>query len=217
MLLQVTLRVTCEHRHDRYLQKSALARSFTCILAGQRGTCEYARSMTRNCECEYRRTRMLPCPAARHRGGTRSAGRRCGVGRCERRRRRCARVCVCAQTCGHAHARVSPCVGIAARTKDGIDVCMYVYVYKCMHCILYIYIYAYSCVRDGYGRSCGCTACNAHVRAIARADDAAVAITCARGYACRYSQRTRHLQDIYIHISTYIDAKSGYVNGYACV
>ncbi len=36
------------------------------------------------------------------------------------------------------------------------------------------------CVRDGYGRACGCTASNAHVRAIARGDDAAVAITRAR-------------------------------------
>ena len=49
-----------------------------------------------------------------------------------------ARARVCGQTCGHAHARSSTCVGIAARTKDGIYVCMYVYEYICM-CI-YIYI-----------------------------------------------------------------------------
>jgi hypothetical protein len=29
---------------------------------------------------------------------------------------------VCAQTCGHSHARMSPCVGIAARSKDGMYV-----------------------------------------------------------------------------------------------
>ena len=33
------------------------------------------------------------------------------------------RVRVCAQTCGHAPARVSTSVGIAARTKDGIYDC----------------------------------------------------------------------------------------------
>jgi hypothetical protein len=36
---------------------------------------------------------------------------------------------LCAQTYAHAHARVSTCVGIAARTKDGIYVCMYVCIY----------------------------------------------------------------------------------------
>ena len=36
-----------------------------------------------------------------------------------------ARVRVCAQTCGHAHARVCTCVGIAARSKDGLHVCMH--------------------------------------------------------------------------------------------
>jgi hypothetical protein len=52
---------------------------------------------------------------------------------------------VCAQTCGHAHVRASTCVGIAARSNDGIYVCMYVYVYLfmyiyvCMQCT-YIYI-----------------------------------------------------------------------------
>jgi hypothetical protein len=54
-----------------------------------------------------------------------------------------ARARVCAETCGHAHARASTCVGIAARTKDGIYVCMYtcIYIYVsisiCMH---YTYI-----------------------------------------------------------------------------
>jgi hypothetical protein len=52
-----------------------------------------------------------------------------------------ARSRVYAQTCGHAHARVPTCIGIAARTKDGLDVCMYVYVYKFMHCMLYIYMH----------------------------------------------------------------------------
>jgi hypothetical protein len=65
-------------------------------------------------------------------GGTRSAGLRCGAGRCARRDRRCARACLCAQTCGHAHARVCTCVGIAARTKDGI-LCMYLYI--CLYMI----------------------------------------------------------------------------------
>jgi hypothetical protein len=54
-----------------------------------------------------------------------------------------ARSRVCAQTCGHAHVRAPTCVGIAARTKDGIYVCMYTYMYIyvsisiCMH---YTYI-----------------------------------------------------------------------------
>jgi hypothetical protein len=36
-----------------------------------------------------------------------------------------------AQTCGHSHARVSTCVGIAVRTQDGLCayVCLYMYVY----------------------------------------------------------------------------------------
>ncbi len=46
-------------------------------------------------------------------------------------------------------------------------------------------MYGCTCVRDGYGRACGCIASHAHVRAIARADDAAVAITCTRGYVRR--------------------------------
>ena len=72
-----------------------------------------------------------------------------------------------------------------------------------------------SCARDGYGRACGCTVPDAHVRAIARADDAAVAITCARGYVRRYMQPTH--TSCAIHMYIYIDAKSGYVNGYARV
>jgi hypothetical protein len=39
-----------------------------------------------------------------------------------------ARARVYAQTCGHAHARVFPCVGKAARSKDGISVCMDMYI-----------------------------------------------------------------------------------------
>ena len=42
-----------------------------------------------------------------------------------------------------------------------------------------MYRYMSTCARDGYGRACGGTVPDAHVRAIARADDAAVAITCA--------------------------------------
>jgi hypothetical protein len=42
-----------------------------------------------------------------------------------------------------------------------------------------------TCVRDGYGRACGCTASHAHVRAIARADDAAVVYICIHD-ACMY-------------------------------
>ena len=76
-------------------------------------------------------------------GGTRSVGssmRRgplCAAATADARARECA------QTCGHAHARVCACVGIAARTKDGIYVCMYtcIYIYVsisiCMH---YTYI-----------------------------------------------------------------------------
>jgi hypothetical protein len=98
-----------------------------------------------------------------------------------------ARVCVCAQTGGPSHGRASTCVGVAARTKDGIYVCMYMYVFIYI-CMYYTYMYRYmcTCARDGYGRACGCSASHAHVRAIARADDAAVAITCASGYVRRY-------------------------------
>jgi hypothetical protein len=75
-------------------------------------------------------------------------------------------------------------VGIAARTKDGIYVCMFMYV--CIHiyvCIIHVCILVCMCLCERWdGRACGCTASHADVRAIARADDAAVAITCARGY-----------------------------------
>jgi hypothetical protein len=65
-------------------------------------------------------------------GGTRSVGRRC-ASRCARRRRRCARARVCAPTCGHAHARASTCVGIAALRKDGrMYACMNMYRYPCI-------------------------------------------------------------------------------------
>jgi hypothetical protein len=53
------------------------------------------------------------------------------------------RACVCAQTCGHSHARMSPCVGIAARSRDGIYDCKYIYV-------IYIYIYMYICMHYSY-------------------------------------------------------------------
>jgi hypothetical protein len=118
-------------------------------------------------------------------GGTRSAG--CSM----RRGPLCAagppmRACVWAQTCGRAHARASACVGTAAGMKDGIRACMYGYMHLSNWCVHYKYIYigicVLACVRDGYRRACGCTACTAHVRAIACAEDAAVAITCARGY-----------------------------------
>ncbi len=62
----------------------------------------------------------FPGPAARHHGrdalgGVFDAARAVARG--------------CAQTCEHAHARVLPCVGIAARSRDGLYVCVYMYVY----------------------------------------------------------------------------------------
>ncbi len=59
-----------------------------------------------------------------------------------------------------------------------------------------------TCVRDGYGRACCCGASLAHVRAIARADDAAVAITCACAgtTAGIYSQRTHVMYYIYAYM-----------------
>jgi hypothetical protein len=55
----------------------------------------------------------FPARAARHRGRD-ALGGASPI---------CARTsCVCAQTCGHA--RASPCVGIAARSKDGLHVCV---------------------------------------------------------------------------------------------
>ena len=58
-------------------------------------------------------------------------GRRCGAGRRARRDGRCARAC--AQTCGRAHARVPTCVRIAARSRDGLYACVYMYVYICIY------------------------------------------------------------------------------------
>jgi hypothetical protein len=114
-----------------------------------------------------------------------------------------ARARVCAQTCGHAHARAPTCVGIAARTKDGIHACIYVYVYMCVY-YTYVYRYMCTCVRDGYGRACGCTASHARVRAIARADDAAVAIMRERGYVRRHIWPTHtSCMNIYIYIYIY--------------
>ncbi len=54
--------------------------------------------------------------------------------------------------------------------------------------MFYVCLYRHinTCVKDECGRACGCTASHAHVRAMARADDAAVAITCAREYVRRY-------------------------------
>ena len=53
-----------------------------------------------------------------------------------------ARSRVCAQTCRHAHARVPRRVGIAARTKDGIYVCMYTCIYIYVSVSMYaLYIY----------------------------------------------------------------------------
>jgi hypothetical protein len=63
----------------------------------------------------------------------------------------------------------------------------------------YLYRYLCTCVRDGYGLACGCTACDAHARAIARADDAAVSITCACGYVRRHIWPT-HTSCININI-----------------
>ncbi len=86
----------------------------------------------------------LSARAARQRGGMRTAGRRCGAGRGVPRRRRCARVCALA--CGHAHARVSPCVGIAMRSKDRLYVRMYVNVYMFIHMYICVYICVCVCV-----------------------------------------------------------------------
>jgi hypothetical protein len=58
-----------------------------------------------------------------------------------------ARARVCAQTCGHAHARVSTRKGIAASSKDGISVCMPMYGYICVClCIIHTHIYIGICV-----------------------------------------------------------------------
>jgi hypothetical protein len=51
-----------------------------------------------------------------------------------------ARARACAQTCAHAHARVSTCVGIAARSKDRLYACMNIHAYIYMH---YTYVHRY--------------------------------------------------------------------------
>jgi hypothetical protein len=66
-----------------------------------------------------------------------------GVGAAQRRRR-CALACVWAQTCGHVHARVCTCVGIAAHSKDGLHACMDTNVCICMY--IYVCIYKGICV-----------------------------------------------------------------------
>ncbi len=67
-----------------------------------------------------------------------------------------------------------------------------------------MYRYMCTCARDGYGRACGCTFPDAHVRAIARADDAAVAIACARGWVSPpgYTANTHVMYNMYIYTST---------------
>ncbi len=59
--------------------------------------------------------------------------------------------------------------------------------YTLIYIGVYIYLRGrYTCVGDGYWSARGCIASHAHVHAIALADDAAVAIMCARGYVRRY-------------------------------
>jgi hypothetical protein len=96
-------------------------------------------------------------------GGTRSAGRRCGAGRCARRRRRCARARVCADVWARACAGVHVCRYSCAYERR--DISLYIYIYMYIHvCMQYKYTFRYihSCVRDGYGRACGCTVAHAH-------------------------------------------------------
>ncbi len=102
-----------------------------------------------------------------------------------------ARVCadVLARACAGVHV---PKHGCAYERRD-IDfmyvyfsyIYIYIYIYICMR---YTYTHRYICtfVTEGYWRACGCTAIHAHVSVIAHADDAAVAITCVRGYVRRY-------------------------------
>jgi hypothetical protein len=83
-----------------------------------------------------------------------------------------ARPRVCAQTCGRAHARVSACVGMAARRKDGLHVCMYMYVCIYMYMFLYVYIYiadARTCCVHARARVCVCDLARAHPRRHMRA------------------------------------------------
>jgi hypothetical protein len=87
----------------------------------------------RACHRVVRGMRRLSGPGgAQLRAGRARPGRRCGAGRCARRHRRSARVCV--QTCGHAHARVCTCVSLRVR-KMGTPMYVFMYFY------MYMYIY----------------------------------------------------------------------------
>jgi hypothetical protein len=123
---------------------------------------------------------------------------------------------VCAQTCGHAHARVCPCVGIAARSRGGLYACVYMHVHICI-CIYIINMHTYmcTCARDGYGRACGCTVPDAHVGAMC------VRRRCGRRHHVRawvrppgYIANAHGMYNIYLYT---FDAQSGFVNGCACV
>jgi hypothetical protein len=86
----------------------------------------------------------------------RSAGVRCGVGRCARPHHRCARTC--AQTYGNSHARASSGVCIAAGRKDGMHVRIHTHTHThthtrtrmcvCTHTNTYVCVYThiYVCV-----------------------------------------------------------------------
>ncbi len=78
---------------------------------------------------------------------------------------------------------------------------MYVRMYVCMYiCMQYICIIICTCARGGYGRACGFTASYAHVRAISRTDDAAVAVTCAWVRPPVYVANAHVMYKIYVHI-----------------
>ncbi len=67
-------------------------------------------------------------------GGTRSAVGRCGAGRRARRRRRCARACVCADVWARACAGVHVCrYSCAYERRDIRNIYIYIYTYICMH------------------------------------------------------------------------------------
>jgi hypothetical protein len=100
---------------------------------------------------------------------------------------------------------------------------MYIYVYLCIsmyiciYCNVYIYIGTWVLVREkGMGvRAAALSPMHTCVR-FARADDAAVAITCACAWV-RPPGYVANAHVMYTYICIYIDAKSGYVNGYACM
>ncbi len=78
-------------------------------------------------------------------------------------RDRYGRACGC--TASHAHVRaIARIIYIYIYMRD-----IYIYIYTCMY-MFYVCMYRHinTCARDGYGRACGCTASQAHVRAIAR-------------------------------------------------